>query len=85
MMIHNYHSKNELGFKNEEDAMKVASILLNNFYVVMLSKEENLTIVNYEYSHLSDRNDVIFRSLEEWEWEEYNKEKEEDEDEYYSN
>lgn len=59
--------KNEIAFNNHENAMAVASMLLNEHYVVMLSKEENLTILNFEYSHYSDRNDVIFQNKEEYE------------------
>jgi len=59
--------KNEIAFDNHENAMVVASMLLNEHYVVMLSKEENLTILNFEYSHNSDRNDVVFQNKEEYE------------------
>ena len=45
----------------------VLEMLLNEHYVVMLSKEENLTILNFEYSHNSDRNDVVFQNKEEYE------------------
>lgn len=52
---------NEIAFKNHEDALKVAEILLKEDYVVMLSYEENLIIVNYLWSHNgADRNDVVF-------------------------
>lgn len=51
---------NEIAFDNEEDAIKVAQILMKQFYVVMLSKEEDLTILNYCYSSFADRNDVVF-------------------------
>lgn len=71
-----YLTKNELVFVNEEDALKAASLILKNDYCVLLSKEEDLTILNYEFSMNSDRNDVIFRSIEEWEWEEMEKQKE---------
>ena len=58
--------KNELAFANEDGAMTVARILMNEDYVVMLSKEENLTIVNFEYSQYSDRNGVVFMSRDEY-------------------
>ena len=57
---------NEIAFDNEEDAIKVAQILMKQFYVVMLSKEEELTIVNYCYSTLTDRNDVVFLSRDDF-------------------
>ena len=58
--------KNELAFASEDSAMTVARILMNEDYVVMLSKEENLTIVNFEYSQYSDRNGVVFMSRDEY-------------------
>ena len=58
--------KNELAFANEDSATTVARILMNEDYVVMLSKEENLTIVNFEYSQYSDRNGVVFMSRDEY-------------------
>lgn len=67
-----YLTNNEIAFESFEDASTVANILLHNGYVVMLSNEENLTILNYEWSdHHGDRNDMIFRLREDWEYEEY--------------
>lgn len=57
---------NELAFFNEDEALQVAAILMRNDYCVLLSKEEDLTIINYEYSQYSDRNDVVFMSAEEF-------------------
>ena len=65
-MVGNKFQKNELAFSNHEDAMKVAQILLKECYVVLLSCEENLIILNWEYAHMSDRNDVVFMSLDEF-------------------
>ena len=59
--------QNELSFKNHESALIVAEKLLNEHYVVMLSREENLIILNYEYSHNSDRNDMMFMRRDEFE------------------
>ena len=42
--------KNEMAFANEDNAMTVARILMNEDYVIMLSREEDLTIVSFEYS-----------------------------------
>ena len=63
--------KNEIAFDNHENAMKVAQMLLDEHYVVMLSREENLFILNYEYSHFCDRNDVVFMRKDEFEEEFY--------------
>ena len=57
---------NELTFANKEAAFKVAELLLEECYVVMLSREEELYILNYEYSDLCNRNDVVFMSAEDY-------------------
>lgn len=57
----------EIAFKNKQTAMDVAAALLEEDYVVMISKEERLYIVNYLWSPTSDRNDVVFVSREEFE------------------
>ena len=59
--------RNEISFENHERGFEVAKALLDEHYVVLLSYEENLLIVNYEYSHISDRNDVVFMSRDEYE------------------
>lgn len=65
--------KNELTFKNHARGMDVAHALLDEDYVVMLSYEEDLLIVNYEWSeHGADRNDVVFMQRDEYE-EEFDK------------
>ena len=61
---------NELAFKNYEKGLLVAKALLDEHYVVLLSYEENLLIINWEYSPESNRNDVVFMNREEFE-EEY--------------
>lgn len=66
-----YVSENEIALNSEKDAFEIAHILLENDYVVMISKEEDLTVINWEYSKWANRNDMIFRSREEYEWEEY--------------
>jgi hypothetical protein len=45
-------------------------LLMYGHYVVMLSREEQLWIVNYLYSDTCNRNDVVFMSREDFE-EEY--------------
>jgi len=61
-----YLTNNEMVCHSFEDAQKIAEILLKNGYVVMISKEEDLYIVNYVWSErYADRNDVCFLSREE--------------------
>ena len=50
----------EIAFSVPENAFKVAEALLEEGYVVMLSREEDLYIVNFLYSKYADRNDVVF-------------------------
>lgn len=60
--------KNEIAFKDRNAAFRVADMLIDEDYVVMISKEEDLIIVNYEWSeHNSDRNDVVFMRRDEFE------------------
>lgn len=60
-----YLTNNEIAVHNYEDASLIASTLLDNDYVVMISREENLYIVNYVWSpNGADRNDVCFASRE---------------------
>ncbi len=58
--------KNELAFESCDNCMAVARILVEENQVVLISREENLWILNYEYSHNSDRNDVVFMSQDEF-------------------
>lgn len=58
----------ELVFEMPEAAFEtVRQMLTSGHYVVMLSREEQLWIVNYQYSDLCDRNDVVFMSREDFE------------------
>lgn len=52
--------KNEIAVSDKEAAMKIANILVDEEYCVMLSREEDLYIIDFEYSEFSDRNNVIF-------------------------
>lgn len=52
--------KNEIAVSDKEAAMKIANILVDEEYCVMLSREEDLYIINFEYSEFSDRNNVVF-------------------------
>lgn len=58
----------ELVFETPEAAFEtVRQMLTSGHYVVMLSREEQFWIVNYLYSDLCNRNDVVFMSREEFE------------------
>lgn len=59
--------KNEIAIRNKEAAMRVVSCLVEEEYCVMLSREEDLYIINFEYSEYSDRNNVIFMQKDEFE------------------
>lgn len=52
----------ELVFNTWSDAIAVAKTLMQNDYVVMLSYEEGLTILNAVWSNDCDRNNVVFMS-----------------------
>jgi len=58
---------NELSFKDFFGASSVAETLIEENYVIMLSKEEKSYILNYEWSRNSDRNNIIFMDKEEYE------------------
>ena len=63
-----YLTNNEIAVHSYEDASKLAETLIANGYVVMISKEEALYIINYIWSQReADRNDVTFISREEME------------------
>lgn len=60
-----YVTKHEIAVNNFDDAMSLTLTLTNNGYVTMISKEENLYIINYIWSpNDANRNDVCFRSRE---------------------
>ena len=60
-----YLTSNEIAVHNFSSARRLAEELLENGYVVMISKEENFFIVNYVWSeHDADRNDVVFNNRE---------------------
>ena len=62
-------TNNEIAIHSKENAIKIAEILLEEDYVIMLSREEDLYIINFEYSQYSDRNDVVFMDRETFEQE----------------
>lgn len=61
---------NQLAFKDHYNGMSVAEMLLDEDYVVLLSYEDDLLIINYEWSeNNADRNDVVFMSRYEYDTE----------------
>lgn len=57
----------ELVFETPEAAFEtVRQMLTSGHYVVMLSREEQFWIVNYLYSDLCNRNDVMFISRDDF-------------------
>lgn len=83
----NNSNKNELAFYHFEDAAVVAKILTRCGYACLLTREEDLTVLNYEYAvnyndrteePQADRNQVAFMSLDEYYKELYNEEDEEE-------
>ena len=63
-----YITKHEVALHSYEDATTMAKILLENGYVTMISREEQLYIVNYVWSpNNANRNDVAFMDREELE------------------
>jgi hypothetical protein len=64
-MHRTYLTRNEIAVNSIADAESIMEILIDNGYCVMVSKEENLFIVNYVWSeNHSDRNDVCFNYRE---------------------
>lgn len=52
---------------NWEQANQITKILIENGYVVLVSLEEQLIIINYLWSERkSDRNDVVFMSQDDF-------------------
>ena len=57
-----YLTNNEIAVNSFADAQLIAEKLLANDYVVMISKEEYLYIINYIWSENgANRNDVVFQ------------------------
>lgn len=70
-MIEKYIESDCLVFHDYAEATEVQQILLQNGYCVMMSREEELFILNWVWSETcSNRNDVIFinRGNYEYEW-----------------
>lgn len=60
-------SEFEIAIHDYYDATTVAEILMNNNYVVMLSREEQLYIINAIWSDSCDRSNVMFMDRGEFE------------------
>lgn len=70
--------ENEIAVHDKETALKIIDLLVDQDYVVMLSREENLYIIDYLYSQYSDRNDVVFMDREDFDMKYYQIENEEE-------
>ena len=57
---------NEIAIREKEAALQLIGILVEEEHCVMLSKEEDLYIINYEYSKYSNRNNIVFMDREEF-------------------
>lgn len=60
-------SEFEIAINDYYDATTIAEILMNNGYVVMMSREEDLYILNVLWSAGCNRNDVVFMDRGEFE------------------
>ena len=58
--------KNEIVCKNIELGMKLTEMLLQEDYVVMLSREDNFLVLNFLYADGADRNDVVLMRRDEY-------------------
>ena len=57
----------EIAFHNHDRGLQVAKALLEEDHVVLLSYEEQLLIINYEWSeNHANRNDVVFMRRDEF-------------------
>ena len=59
-MIKDYLESDSIAIENYEDVCTLARILLDNEYVVMISREEELFLISWVWSECAERNDVIF-------------------------
>lgn len=60
-------SEFEIAVNDYYDATTIAEILMNNNYVVMMSREEQLYIINAIWSDICDCNNVVFMDRGEFE------------------
>ena len=59
--------KNEIVCKNIDWGIKLAEMLLQEDYVVMLSREDNFLVINFLYADGADRNEVVLMRRDEYE------------------
>jgi len=72
-MFENYLPQDGIACHDFEDAAAIMQILIKNDNCVMLSREEDLWIINWVWSgHDADRNDVIFADRATYECDWYN-------------
>ena len=56
-----YLTENEVAIKDRDNALKMMEMLLEEGYVVMMSREEDLYILNWVWTEVdSDRNYICF-------------------------
>lgn len=63
--------EHEIALHDKETALKIANILVDEDYVVMISREDDLYIINYLYAQYSNRNDVVFMARDEFDTDYY--------------
>ena len=72
MLLDKYLEQDALIFNSYGEAAAVQKILLNNGYCTMMSREEDLWLLNWVWTpQLADRNGVIFISRETYEYNEH--------------
>ena len=59
--------KTEMVFKDKDNVESVVSALLQEDYVVMLSREDEFIVINFLCADNSDRNEVVFMSRDTFE------------------
>ena len=74
--------RQEIAFKDHNNALEVAKRLLDESYVVMLSREEDLLILNYEYAENANRNEIVFMSRDVYEEEIFARNQEDEYEDY---
>lgn len=63
--------RDEIAIHDKNTALQIANLLVDEEYCVMISREEDLYIINYIYSEYSDRNNVVFMNREEFDTDYY--------------
>lgn len=71
-----YLSRNEIAIENLDDALEIIKRMVLNDNVCVLSREEDIYIINYEWVQFGDRNGIVFRNRDEFEMEEFEESKE---------